>query len=72
MRAFGVHKEPGHLLPWEYNTVSCDLSSLAILYTHLFELFSSGVRVGDSLRYWLFAIGFSIELVAHESFIPEF
>ncbi|MBW2651434.1 MAG: hypothetical protein JRC66_10695 [Deltaproteobacteria bacterium] len=72
MRAFGVHKEPKHLLPWEYNTISCDLSSLATLYTHLFDLFSSGVRVGDSLRYWLFAIGFSIELVAHESFIPGF
>lgn len=72
MRAFGVHKEPKHLLPWEYNTISCDLSSLATLYTHLFELFSSGVRVGDSLRYWLFAIGFSIELVAHECFIPGF
>ena len=72
MAAFVFQKPSQQLLPWEFPTLSCSLSSLAKLYTRLFSLFTSGVRVGDSLRYWLFVIGFSAELVARERFIPAF
>ncbi|KAF1078719.1 DEAD/DEAH box helicase [Methanogenium sp. MK-MG] len=72
MAAIAVKKSSQQLLPWKFATVSCDLSALAGLYTRLFDLFSSGVMVGDSLRYWLFAIGFSVELVARQRFIPAF
>lgn len=72
MTPFSVQKPSRQLLPWKFSTVSCDFYSLARLYTHLFDLFSSDVRVGDSLRYWLVAIGFSAELVARERFIPAF
>ncbi len=72
MAAFVFQKPSQQLLPWKFATLSCSLSSLAGLYTRLFSLFTSGVRVGDSLRYWLFVIGFSVELVARERFIPAF
>ena len=67
-----AHTPSLRLLPWECATLSCTLSSLSDIYTRLYDLFASGIRVGDSLRYWLFAIGFSAELVARERFIPAF
>ena len=72
MFVFGVQNASPQLLPWSFETCSCSLSSLSGLYTCLFALFTSGVRVGDSLRYWLSVIGFSVELVAREQFIPAF
>ncbi len=68
--AFAGQNSSQKLLPWSFETLSCSLSQLAGLYTRLFDLFTSGVRVGDSLRYWLTAIGFSLDLVARERFIP--
>lgn len=72
MNVFGAQNTSPQLLPWSFETCSCSLSSLSGLYSALFDLFTSGVRVGDSLRYWLSAIGFSAELVAREQFIPGF